>query len=103
MPLNGNNAAIAQQVYDNLYRILLMLTQAVGNPTAANIDEIVQIYTGASVNQYIVKPQVSGTTSEGKPTYDWTGYMTAVIGQMKTMKQLVIIEQGYFEVRLHAY
>ena len=98
----ANNGNAAQLAYDNLYRILIMATQATANPTQQNIDNIVNTVAGQT-GPWVVQPRITGTTPEGKPTYDWTGYVQMIIGQLKTLKELIVIEQGYFEVRSVGY
>lgn len=81
----GNNF---QRAYDNYSRILVLVTEAIANPTQSNIDAIV---TAAQTNNLVLpKP----TTTEDGATYNWMEFQQFIITQMKTLKQLIQMEQA---------
>ncbi len=86
-----------QAAYQNYARLMLLCTQVIAQPTQANVDATL---TAAAQNN-IVRPKP--TSSVDGESYDWTGYQTFLITQMKNLKELIAIESGPYQIESYGF
>ena len=89
----ATTAQTLQRAYDNYARILILVTQVVAAPNRDAIDAVVAAADGAGV----LRPKP--TYSIDGENYDWTGYQSMILQQMKILKELIQLEQGPYELR----
>lgn len=80
-------------MYSNYIRIGVMLTQVIAAPNRDNIDALIEAVDGAGI------PQPKPTYSLDGESYDWTGYQTMILANMKALKELITLESGPYEIR----
>lgn len=81
-----------QRAYSNYARILVSLTQVIAAPNRDNIDALIASADGAG----IMRPKP--TYSLDGESYDWTGYQTAILANMKALKELMALESGPYNI-----
>lgn len=86
-------ASALQRAYDNYALILVQLTQIIVAPNRDNIQAIIDAANGAGV------PRPKPTYSSDGESWDWTGYQSMIIDKMKQLKELIVLEQGPYEIR----
>lgn len=88
----ADTQAALQRAYANYALILVQLTQVIAAPNRDNIDALVAAADGAG----ILRPKP--TYSLDGESYDWTGYQSMVIQQMKALKELIALESGPYNI-----
>ncbi len=86
-------AAAFQRAYDNYAMILVQLTQIIAAPNRDNIQSIIDAADGAGV----LRPKP--TYTKDGISYDWTGYQSMILDKMHQLKELIVAENGPYEVR----
>lgn len=81
-----------QRALDNYCRILVLVTEAIANPTAENVDAAVA--AASTTNIMTPKP----TYSAGGVNYDWTGYQSMLIQQITNLQKAVQAMAGPYQV-----
>ena len=82
-----------KRMKSNYIRIGVLVTQVIAAPNRTNIDAVIDAANGAGV----IRPKV--TYSIDGESYDWTGYQTMLLGQIKALNELIQIEGGAWEQR----
>ncbi len=96
--MSANNTAAIQQAIDDICRILVLVHQAIANPTQASMDAIIATYGASSAQGLIPKPD----TSQGGVSTGWVAYRKSLEESLVSLQKLLtILGPGAFWVRSH--
>jgi hypothetical protein len=80
------------QARRNYARLLVLVTEAVANPTQANVDAITTAL--ATTGKLTAKPTYS---MDGK-SYDWAGYQRMLLDQIAALDEAIVRSEGPWEI-----